>query len=658
MPLPTILQSLDHPQLFGPFFKGDSWTAWRAFLGALFGLPLDDDALATYRRLTGRSKAPTKAFTEAALIVGRRGGKSRVLATIAVFLAHFRDYTPHLAPGEVATIMIIAADRKQERSIFQFVSGLLHDVPALSQMIDTEADDQILLTNRVRIEIGTASFRVTRGYSFAAVLADEIAFWRTDEASANPDTEILRALRPGMASIPGSILMLASSPYAKKGELYQSYRKHYGKDDARVLIWKADTATMNPRIPPDIIAEAYESDPEAAKAEYGAEFRDDLADFVTREAVDAVTMWGRHELPPIAGATYRAFADPSGGSIDAMTVAVGHLHENGDVGVLDAVLEIRAPFNPEEATAKCAELLKRYRVTRVIGDRYAGEWPPTEFRKHGIEFEQSAKPKSDLYHDLLPLLNAGRIELLDHQRLSAQLVGLERRVSRSGRDSIDHAPGGHDDIINAVAGVLTNVDLDRRPALVKQSDLTVADLPVPLPKRAPLVYAVLMIGADGMAASAFFATRIGNYPGQAPLTLCDFNVAPLSGTTVADLIARLTELGGRIDDANPYQPRLVGGLIDADDIAIWVPENLVPQIRRHGVPAASFPPEMITAPTIIALAASSYVAEGNVKIAAPASAKAATMPLKAALAYRVGEAIDVDTLRWALLTGIAIGMPK
>jgi hypothetical protein len=54
--------------------------------------------------------------------------------------------------------------------------------------------------------------------------------------------------------------------------------------------------------------------------------------------------------------------------------------------------------------------------------------------------EQSARPKSDLYHDLLPLINAKRIELLDNRRLAAQLIGLERRISRQGKDSIDHPP--------------------------------------------------------------------------------------------------------------------------------------------------------------------------------------------------------------------------
>ena len=85
-------------------------------------------------------------------------------------------------------------------------------------------------------------------------------------------------------------------------------------------------------------------------------------------------------------------------------------------------------------------MLRRYGVTKIFGDKYAGEWPRARFAEHGIEFEQTARPKSDLYHDLLPLLNARRVELLDLPRLSAQLCGLERRTARSGKDSIDHAP--------------------------------------------------------------------------------------------------------------------------------------------------------------------------------------------------------------------------
>jgi hypothetical protein len=133
--VPTHPGALGDPDLFATHFKGPSWRAWRAFLAALFGLPMSQAEVAIYRQHTGRTTLPTAPFSEAALIVGRRGGKSRVLASIAVFLATFRDYAPHLAPGEVATIAILAANRNQARSIFRYVQGLLKGVPPLAPMI-------------------------------------------------------------------------------------------------------------------------------------------------------------------------------------------------------------------------------------------------------------------------------------------------------------------------------------------------------------------------------------------------------------------------------------------------------------------------------------------------------------------------------------------
>jgi hypothetical protein len=500
--------------------------------GSPFWPAYDDEALATYTACTGRVSPPAAPFTEAALCVGRRGGKSRVLALIAVYLATFRDYRPHLAPSECATIVVMAANRSQARSIFRFVIGLLKAVPLIQPMIADDNTEQITLSNRVIIEIATASFRTSRGYSFAAVLADEVAFWRSEESSANPDVEIMRAVRPGMASIPGSMLLLASSPYAKNGELYNAYRRHFGKDDAHVLVWKADTATMNPKIDSEIIKEAYESDPESARAEYGAEFRDDLADFVTREVVDAVTCWGRHELPPEPGVQYAAFCDPSGGISDSMTLAVAHLRD-GAICVLDAVLECRPPFDPEIAVTECTAVLNRFGVTRAVSDRYAGEWARARFAEHGISLEQSARPKSDIYHDLLPLLNARRVELLDNHRLAAQLVGLERRTSRQGKDSIDHSPGGHDDLANSVAGVLVSLDLDRRPALVKQSDMLDAGKPIQIPDVINTFMAVLCVDKAGMCASVRVAKTVY---GSCSLIILDFEAGPLHH----DALNRLT----------------------------------------------------------------------------------------------------------------------
>ena len=163
----NIIRAINDPAVFGRYFRAESWTAWRVFLAALFGLPLVYDQKLLFERYTGRKVAPSSPLQEAWLVVGRRGGKSFVLAVIAVFLACFRDWKPYLGPGEVGTIMIIAKDRAQARHIKRFVSGVLRDTPMLAPMIEDETAEEIRLKNRVAIEIHTASFRSTRGYTMS-----------------------------------------------------------------------------------------------------------------------------------------------------------------------------------------------------------------------------------------------------------------------------------------------------------------------------------------------------------------------------------------------------------------------------------------------------------------------------------------------------------
>ena len=184
----------------------------------------------------------------------------------------------------------------------------------------------------------------------------------------------------------------------------------------------------------------------------GAQFRTDIESFVNRDAVEACVAPGLYERAPLPGLRYAAFTDPSGGSQDSFTLAVSH--RDGDQVLFDAVREVRPPFSPESVVGEFAAVLKSYRVSRVVGDRYAGEFPRELFRKHGVTYDLSQQPKSDLYRDVLPLLNSKRVDLLDHPKLIAQLCGLERRTARSGRDSIDHGPGAHDDVANACAGAL------------------------------------------------------------------------------------------------------------------------------------------------------------------------------------------------------------
>lgn len=448
----NILEAIDDPNLFAPWFKdAKTWTAWRAFLTALFGLPMTPEQFETYRECTGRTDMPTEPAVEGWLQVGRRGGKSLNMALIAVYLATFRDYRPYLVPGERGLVAVMASDKKQARTILRYSAAMLTRIPMLSKLLEREHAEGFDLNNDVSIEITTASLRAARGYTMVAALLDEIAFFRSED-SANPDYEILNSIRPAMGTIPNALLLCGSSPYSKTGELYRNHKEYFGKpNDDGVLFWKAPTPRMNPTFRQRIIDKALERDKEAATAEYLAEFRSDIAQFVSREVVEACVVSGERERPWSDKHRYVGFVDPSGGSSDSMTLGIGHREK--DMTIVDVVREIPAPFDPESATEEYAKLLKAYGISRVTGDRYAGQWCAQAFQKRGITYDHCDTPKSGLYVDLLPKLNSKTIRIPDIPRLVNQIAALERRTARGGKDSIDHPPGGHDDVANAVAGV-------------------------------------------------------------------------------------------------------------------------------------------------------------------------------------------------------------
>lgn len=449
----TILDAMDDAGLVGP-----TWDPWRCVMRAAFGLPLSGAALELYRKHTERKEAPVvgESADEAWIVAGRRGGKSRMASLVALFCA-LRFDPSTLAEGELAVIPLLAADRRQARIVMGYLKALCQ-LPAFHPYLHRiTGREGVELHTGVNIEISTASFRTIRGFTVPAAILDEIAFWRDESTSTNPDSAILDALRPGMATVPGSLLFAISSPYARRGELYSTYEKYFGVQDRYTLVWNADTQSLNPTIPDRVIARAFEKDSLSASSEYGRDgkvsFRRDVEAFLDVEAITAVTVPERLELPPLDDIRYYGFVDPSGGSRDSFTIAVAH-RVGEDHASLDAVRERRPPFSPDSVVEEFAALLHSYRVTEVVGDRYAGEWPRESFRKYGVKYVPSELTKSAIYIEIVAPINANRIELLDNAVLRAQLLSLERRTARGGKDSVDHAPGGRDDVANSAAGAL------------------------------------------------------------------------------------------------------------------------------------------------------------------------------------------------------------
>jgi hypothetical protein len=465
----TPLDLMTDRKLFAARFGGRSFAAWRALVAVAWGLAhtLNGTSGQLVERCTGRTSLPTHQVRELWMVIGRRGGKSLIAALLAVFLACFRSYV--LAPGERGVVMVIAADRRQARVVKRYIAALLRSLPMLDALITKETREAVQLSNGIDIEIHTASFRAIRGYTVVGAILDEIAFWPTDDA-AEPDTEILNALRPAMSTIPDALLVALSSPYARRGELWMTFKEHFGQPTPDILVWQADTRTMNPNVAESVITRAYERDEAAASSEHGAQFRSDIEGYVPREILDAVTVTGCYERARESQHIYSGFLDFAGGGSavsDSAAACITHPEtRNGRlIAVMDAIREVRPPFSPEQVCTDFAAFFRNYGIERATSDKWAGQFPIEGMSKHGIRVEPSAKPKSDLYREVLPLLNSQRVELLDHPRLLSQFTNLERRTARGGRDSIDHPPKHHDDLANATAGALLLAAEERAPLI-------------------------------------------------------------------------------------------------------------------------------------------------------------------------------------------------
>jgi hypothetical protein len=188
-----IVTALHDKTLLGHSIKDPkTFEAGFTALKALFALPPTKADIALYQQCTGRTDWPKKPFRRGLWIWGRRAGKSFLQAAAAVYLALFRDYSQYLAPREIATVFVLAADRDQARNIMRFCAGFL-EAPGLKQYLAKETSEGFELTNGTVIEVATASFKSVRGYTLAGVLADEAAFW-SDEDGKNPTSEIFNAL--------------------------------------------------------------------------------------------------------------------------------------------------------------------------------------------------------------------------------------------------------------------------------------------------------------------------------------------------------------------------------------------------------------------------------------------------------------------------------
>jgi hypothetical protein len=451
--IPTIVQAMTSPALFGPYYAGPTWGPWEAVLKAGFGLPMTAEEVAFFKLVAGGRPLPAKRCRELVICAARRAGKDAIASLICAWFAMTFRPDGRVRPGERPLILLLAAGRAQSRSLLSYVRGLF-EIPALKALITRETQDGFELSNGIDISVGTADFRTIRGRTVLLCVMNELAFWR-DENSSNPDKEIYRAVLPAMASLGDqAMLVMISSVHRRGGLLYEKWEKSFGKDDPSTLVITASTRQLNPTIDQQIIDDALADDPQAAAAEYQSIWRDDLASYIALAEVKACVDVDIDVRPPQQGVQYVAFIDASSGRSDSYTAAVAS--RDGDIGIVHCIVEIPAPADPVNSTAQVASVLKSYGVKEVWGDRYAVGFVSSELARHGLTLQHSGKSRSDLYRELLPSIRSRRVRLLDNERAISQFASLERRALPAGGERIDHPSYGNakDDVSNCVAGAL------------------------------------------------------------------------------------------------------------------------------------------------------------------------------------------------------------
>lgn len=471
----NILSAIKDPNLFRPFLGDDlsSWRPWSIALRALYGLRIkSEQGKELVKHCTGRdaTELPEQGFRTGLFLVGRRSGKSRIAAVVGAFEGLFGGHETRLAKGESGIIPVISPTKYQSTICWKYLRALF-DVPLLrAEVIDErEGDKAILLRNGIEIRILVGDWRTVRGPSVVCAIIDEICFMGlTEESKVRSDTELVRALRPGLLTTGGKLIAI-SSKYAKKGFAYGQWLRQHGSNKGvspafkpawTTLVWDCPSRVMNPTLSQAEIDAAFLEDPTAARSEFGGEWREDVSEFVPRSLVESLVVKGRKELLPRSQQVYFAFSDLSGGRLDDAGLAIAHTE--GRKVILDFAKLWKAPFNPHEIIAAQADELKRFRLHRVTGDNYAAEFVADSFKSQSITYTKSEMPKSELYRELLPRLCSAEIELLDDENLISQISGLERRTRSGGKDSIDHAPGGKDDLANVIAGVAAGAGKKKR----------------------------------------------------------------------------------------------------------------------------------------------------------------------------------------------------
>lgn len=477
-------QRLSGPQkvvikaLYGlPLTTEDEMKVWSAFQGA----GVYDD-LGYLTGLTHEVPYEPREYNDLWAMAGRRSGKtSEMGALVFAYECVLGGHLAYSRPGVPTMALLVSQTKDISIKNLNAIRSTLEESPLLKGEVASWTPEQIRLKNGIVIEAVAPNMKNQRGIAVPVLGMDEVAFWYSDSESANPDYEVLRAVRPAMIQFPHRKRFAISSAYTREGILYDAVtagtrgrsteNEKLQKRFRKSLVVVATTALMaNPRVRRVDLQEERDSDEEAFEREFLSRFSDTITGFLNKALIaDAITPGvGEREPLPRPGQptdpspTYVTAID-TGFRRDSFACVVGHYDPVKGV-VVDAVRRFTpakgAAVNPDAVLQELAPLWADYRIDIVHADQGQYESFQALAEKYDIvvantDFTGTSKPK--IMANLQQLVNRKKIQLLDpavNQTAAVmveELKSLERTILPSRAVQIK-APGTkHDDMAMCLA---------------------------------------------------------------------------------------------------------------------------------------------------------------------------------------------------------------
>lgn len=429
----------------------------KAIWAALNGKGVYDD-LGFLVRTTGEVAFPTEESKDITVICGRRWGKSHEISSLmVVYEALCGGHKAYVGARQDPVILQVSQDLDTaKKCLRQFILDHLLESPIGTR----ELGDLKKSVTADTIRLGTALITVApptikiRGQAVPVCAMDELAVWPKDREAASPDFEVQRAVSPATMQFKFPKILKTSTPWTKEGLLWEAAQmKQAGLLMRHQIVLSAPTGLSgNPHASRAFLREERTKDAEAFRREFLAEFFDSITGFLSASLLRTTVTNGQSRRAPEPGRLYIATLDPAFRR-DAFAFAIGHLEKG--VWVLDHLESWRgtpaAPESPTRVLSSVARTCKAYGVRLVVSDQYHLESLQELAQGHGLVIEpcpMTAMVKNTMWGEFQSLLTQGKLKLLDHTDLLAELASLEKTLSPTGTVSIS---GKRDDLAMVVA---------------------------------------------------------------------------------------------------------------------------------------------------------------------------------------------------------------